>query len=1326
MASEQLHSGSFSGYNEDTTISVYFYKRIDNSSSTTSISMENDLKFSGVNPVVINYNGSADDIYAPIKTSSCDVNIVSDKILDDLYTAKKDGIYMKVTSKTPYMQYNIYYTNQGSVVSSNTGYDINHSYNIHTKTLFFKDINGAFRFNGKIFKANENPTNVTLMYRGNGTWREDNAWNLNYDDQYFYVGNHSYRTYVDGNGYQIQEWVSGDWGTATAYNVVEGGTTSQCVYGANDIVHFSDSVVELLAYKHRYTWDSANKQWIAATSYQDTDGGDYFAIHGRSYMKVLDNEGNLVDAACVMGYTGNDSTESYWVVKLDRTNNTFTRLFPVPFATYTNLFTDDSGYVYYVHDTGAIYYWSWEINQWFKWITFTGDIRDDSFELDYVIPSSPKMVIIRYKNTSNDDVFFNLTNIQHPVIYGKWEKVPGRYNLKTVFEGYKIPNTYSQEVSLNLDNISMTCIDPLALLKYVTIDKVFTKPRIVSYGELIGKSIAYVKLSGHELYVERNVTYGSDTHTATNNLLNMKCQISNFWNEGGEPATIYSVIEEILRPFCLTLQMVDDKYYIFNQTRTTGSSLFDLYFISDSGTLSSGGYFSFSPDTYTFSEHEWISNNVSNSTIEIGSTYDKVTSVASTSIPEYSNMVYDIVDYNQTDLYDILDMNVQRNKTKGYRRTSFNNISLDTTDAWYYIWNGVYTNEIYHLESYGDYVNGYLNINKAYEYLTGNSGHPADYGSILNFYGGSDNPQGTGKEQYVEKPVEINRRITAYAADNGTPLEFLELSDLDWTWTKAYDPDSGYLTPELNKDNSSSAKFGVSIDMQNSDKITYHQENEMYLSSLEEHTIDLTLTQAYSRTGINTDIDIYQNNTATGKVFDLAWDDDEQKWRATCVYADVDFFPGLWDAAAVKVDTLYFSKYNTSGTILRPIRLQPVWDKRRINMYIELTGGGVLQYNGKDWVSDSAVSNSNSFYLMKMMNGESLYHTDFRYNLIETYDGEHYSLTDERYTYYTDEAGGVTTGSVSGGSSHYCEPYNSESNSWYQWVDSCGEGSLSIKMPAVDDVNAKVVIDVYNSTMLGMTGNNYTSGLSHTDYIYYLIQGQGRYWDDDQQQYVYITLTSNNCVNYNQIGGDSSYVNFMPYNTSYVKAEHLDLNISVSVPESNLGQMFSQSDIKYIINKKKNYVEEFEGPTFQVNTYNNLVSSSYSYIIFDNSVADPGEFVINNIAVRPECYTVQAYMNWLSVIRKIYNKTLVSTDYVRKYNQAKDINNFKTFIISPEVGNNRLMVISDSWDLKSDRHTITAIESQGLDVSTVSSFAVEEIPRKARAERWNLPTAKKS
>ena len=1281
--------------------------------------MQNDLKFSGVNPVIINYNGSSDDIYAPIKTSSCDVNIVSEKLLDDMYSPNKDEVYMKVTKKEPKRVKVVKYRDSGSVVSTYSNYDIENAFTIFSNDLFFTDVNGDFRFNGRIEDSIGNVQPVTLKCnRNTGKWKNNQEWLLDYTDQYFYAGSDSYRVTYDGTSHYVQHWENGDWGTAAPYNRVDGSTVEDCAYWADNVIHYTDNSTEMLWGKNRYTWNSTDMQWEKAISYEDVDGGTYFAMYGENHMKVLTGGGSLVDAVIVNAYnnTSEDHIADNWVVRLNKNNNTFTRLMPltVEYGNMDRVFTDDSGYVYYVSSDGFIYSWSWDIKDWVKWITFTGDMMANSLELDYFIPATHKKVIFKYKNTNNENQFFCLTNIEHPEVYIEWEIVPGEYNYYNLWEGYKMPNTYSQDVTLNLDEIQMTCIDPVSILKYVKIDQILSKPAILTYEQIIGKALAYVKLNCNTLKVERNVVYENG------GLFTMKCQISNFWDESDSPSTLYEVIEEILRPFCLTLEFVDDCYWIFNQSRTSGTSEYDEYIIEDDGTMTACDGDEITNEDYVFDEGDWVSNNVSNATIEIGSTYDKVTAVASTSTPEFSKMVYDVVDYNQTDLYDILYMNVQKNKTKGYRLVSFNNITIDTSDAWYYIWNGVYTNEIYHLISHSYLVNGYLNINKAYEYLTGNTGNPNDYGSILNFYGGADNPQGTGKTQEQEKPVEIKKRITAYAPDNGTPLEFLELSDLDWDWSRTYDPESGYDTPDLNKINSSNSKYGTSIAMQDSDKITYHQEYEMYLNPLEEHTIDITLSQAYSRTGINTNIDIYQNNTATGTSFDLTWDEDEQKWRAHCYTANVNYFPGLWDSASVSVDTLYFDRYNTSGTLFRPIRLQPVWDKRRVNMYIELTGGGVLQYNGKDWVSAQAVDNNNSFYLMKMMNGERLYHTDFRYNIIETSDGEHYSLTGERFTYYTDEAGGVTSGSVSGGAAHNYEVYKSEANAWYQWVNGCDEGSLSIKMPAASDVNATIVVDVFNSTMLGMTGKSTTGGHNYSESIYYKVEGQGRYWDSEQQEYVWIQLRESNCTNYGAIEGIGSYILFVPYNSSYVKAEHLDLNISVSVPESNLGQMFSQSDIKYIIDKKKNYVEEFTGPTFQVNTYNNLVGSSYSYLIVDNGIADPGEFIINNIAVRPECYTVQAYMNWLSVIRKIYNKTLLP-----QKEGARQFSNFKTFITSPEVGDNKLMVIADSWDVKSDRHTVTAIEAQDLDVDTVSNFTVNEIPRKARAERWNLPTAKK-
>jgi hypothetical protein len=176
------------------------------------------------------------------------------------------------------------------------------------------------------------------------------------------------------------------------------------------------------------------------------------------------------------------------------------------------------------------------------------------------------------------------------------------------------------------------------------------------------------------------------------------------------------------------------------------------------------------------------------------------------------------------------------------------------------------------------------------------------------------------------------------------------------------------------------------------------------------------------------------------------------------------------------------------------------------------------------------------------------------------------------------------------------------------------------------------------------------------------------------------------------------------------------LKISISVPDSNLGQMFSEADIRYELDSNQNYMEEFETPPFRVNTVNPLVASSFSYIIDDSTYADPDKFSINGIQARPETYVVQAYMNWLGNIRKVYTKTIRPLT-------TGTFNNILTYITSPETGNFELLVVSDSWDLKSNRHTIQAVEDQHLEVESITPPDEIEIPREARADRYNLPTA---
>lgn len=1301
MAETILHSGCFNDYNGN-IIDVTFYKK----SQTDAVINQDDLQFSGIEPVLINYNGSADDIYAPVRGSSCDINIVSEKILDDLYTAQKDEVCVRIKRKERIVQQVLKWDRQGSSQSQSISPEptSDNYYEIHSKTLFFKDITGTFFFTGEIKKdAYQNVYPVVLAYnRDTNTWEESGAYGLTYTDQVFDNQDFLYKISEESGDKYVYEWDGMNWTDRTLYRRWMDDEQSYTVpYSAADIVNFTGGGTELLHGNERYNWSTGDKNWHQTDSYSSSDGMSYMSLNGSTFRRVLNKNGELVDT-CVVTGLDNDNY-SNWVVEMHPSETEFTPIIPIDTDLVRDpdyLFTDDDGHLYGLDPSGDIYFWSWDIEGWVKWITIDGDgeFRDDTFALDYVIPrdyNHSKRVVITYLNDDQERRAFTLTNIQAPKVHYE-EEWTGDYTETVLWEGYKVPNTYTQDVTQNLDNIQMTAIDPVSILKYVKIDNLMTKPNIYTFGDLLGMALSYVMLSSQVLTVERAVTYGSSNFNGTNGLLNLKIQVSNFWDEGGEPATAYEMIEEMLRPFCLTLVYCDNTFQIYSTNKTSGVRVFDIYNISDQGTLTWVRPEAEASVVYEYGD-DWISNNVQNATIEIGSTYDKVKGTASTSVPTLSTMAFDLVDYNDRDKYDAGGVNIQKNKTKGYwqQRRGYPPVWF-TSDQWYYIWNGVYCNPDYHLQSNSGItpIPWYLNVNKAYTYLTGNAGNPNDYGSVLNFYGGINNPTGTGKQQISEKSVDVKKRITGYAVDNGRPLEFLEDSQCKWSYSGSVEGD-----PTISKDVSDSSVYGTSRVMQDSNMIIYRQKYEnMALDANNDQIIDLSLTQSYSRTGLDSQIDIIPGDRTENEQYA---EYDDQKYLQS---ADLYYFPNMWNSGNVKVNAMYFNRYASSSTPSNG-KCTQIWDRRRIMMYVKMSNGDLYQFNGKDWVytastglvPDPQPKNSDSFFLLKLMNGEKLYHTDYKYNVIETSDGEHYCLDDENYVFELDSNNGVITPDDPG-SAHTTMTvyvYKDPANDWVQWINNCSAGQLSIKLPTVDDVNATVYCDVYNSTMLGMTGSNDNSPRNHIESVWIK--------DPDTKEPVSKIVTP-----------------ILPYNVSYVKGEHLDLDIQITVPQSNLGQMFSQSDIQYtIIDKKRNYLEEFMGPTFRINTYNSLVSSSFSYLIFDNAIADPGEFVILDNSGRPECYVVQAYMNWLSTIRKTYSKTILPTS------KNKTFSNVRRFITSPEVGTNKLMILSDTVDVKTNRHSITAIECQNLDVTTVEFFAVIEVPRKARADRYNLPTAYK-
>ena len=309
---------------------------------------------------------------------------------------------------------------------------------------------------------------------------------------------------------------------------------------------------------------------------------------------------------------GVDSGEvSDWVAWLDPTDSTFTKIIPLQNRwDFDSLFTDDDGYLYFQRNDGVILFWSWDVEQWIEWAKFEdSNVTPISFYVDYVIPGNTKRVVVKYNNTNMDTISFQLYNFDAPSAHLEERILPDiEYN--TIWEGYKVPNTYSQDVTLNLDEIMITAIDPVSIMKYLKIDRLYTKPNVVSYADFFGKAISYVMLHSQKVMVENTVSYGG-AYDYTNGLLNLKFQVSNFWDEMGEPATVYEVIEELLRPFCMTFCYDNNTFQIYDKNKTDGTRTFQVFTCIPEGLLMPSG----SEVEETVVDENWKDNNIQNPVI---------------------------------------------------------------------------------------------------------------------------------------------------------------------------------------------------------------------------------------------------------------------------------------------------------------------------------------------------------------------------------------------------------------------------------------------------------------------------------------------------------------------------------------------------------------------------------------------------------------------------------------------------------------------------------------------------------------------------------------
>lgn len=903
----------------------------------------------------------------------------------------------------------------------------------------------------------------------------------------------------------------------------------------------------------------------------------------------------------------------------------------------------------------------------------------------------------------------------------------------TLFEGYMTPNTYSQRLSPNLDNIDMTAIDPIALMKYLYIDDILDKAKTITIGELIARAIAAVKIDCNTLLIDSSAVYEGENGDVK--FEDMVVQTSNFWDEGGDACTVYDAVSECLRLFGYKLTFSRNQYIIYlgiaAHDYESVNREFYKYTVEDGGTLqfTTRSLINKMTYTYQYSAGDWTAID-DNTNMSVDDTYDRIESVASTKIPDFSNTAFDLISSEDRDLYDVGDLNVARNKVKGYNA----NKELITKDEWYYLWNGVYVSPDFGLEITGSTVNGYANINNAYEYLSGETGHPTATGGILNFYGGEDNPTGTSRDQDPERPVEVKECITVFAADNGIVPEFLERSDLAFTYTQlpGIDEDNQDASDfgTLTKNDEANAKYGVSK-TGITEKVSYKQKYNINMAKEAEQTFVLDLSQSYSRTGINQNIDISTYSDVENKVFVLVdeWNGEEYIGQTAYLNRGTAYiYPRDWNSSNVVVDSNYFNRYSTGNSTgfvdADTYRIKQVWDKRKIVVSLKLPSGERYQFNGKQWVKTNIVD-GNAFYLMKLMNNENIFNGEFTYDCIQCADGSIYSLAEDGVSFMLDDNNRVVTLDKNKKSTVKYDYYGATSNEWMKYIDSVGVGHISIILPAIDSINVLFECYVYNSNLLGMTGNTTRKTSRNSAHsVYFNVAGQVSTKNDYGVESLQ-TMTQYMTNDYGKVKAVNATLNNLPINATYVKAEHLKLDIALKVPETNLGQMFGESDIKYQTNHSKRFRGSFQAPDFQVNTKHQIVSQSHSYLMIGNSFANPEKFKIGNksskIACRPENYVLQGYKNYFGKLRRIYNRVLVpkkswfGNDFC--YIEVPDL---------PDTGNGRwLMVVSDSNDVKTGRHTITAVEDYGLNVEEIGNYAVIEIPRKSRNPLYDLPSVDK-
>lgn len=1294
-----------------------------------------EITLSGEEPIKITYNGEVEDILSPIHTSSMDINIVNEKILKDLYTATRDNILVDVDKKVyEYTPEQIIHHPEEVIHHEGVRVKISDFFfeGIDTTYLFYDRDSENYYYKNKVWDKNEGiwkTTEKSVDYSGQRLWYIDGHCFILYDKYSGEFGMFNSES-KDWDIFQINLEQTA---LRYCYYLFERAGNKYLIYSDND--RNKNYILDRVDYENKiiYFKDDSYYYPLSRTIHPNILGSYQYQMDGMSFFYQSDVDYSYIFHDYNLGLFFANSFYFCPIVVDGETSHVYT------YSENYYSFYDENGELLYESEGDD--YRGVEITRvfttknnknyfigllWKKggtgpYISLKEYIllKETEKDKDYlqVIRRGTKFYKYSYPKGAyifpdgevylryiGDDKYYHFNEeiedfeeAGYQTITPAWdetipaydEKIPATKTLKSttkLWEGYLTPNIFSQTVTTNLDEINITAMDVLSMLKYYKVNDIFRKGQILCVDEIINLILSKLTISAKYIYIQQNNILYNDEIPFTN----LQVQVNNYWDENGEDTTLYDMLSSVLRIFNLTIFYKNNQYYIIDPS--------NLY-VGDNGTMICYNKYQLNPNSpmgdyhlipipvedeneeylyYINRPNHTLDNYlpIDAGTVSIDTSYSKVSAVSSLMKPEYKNELE--VKYTDTEKYKIYKNTIKTTPISNYIPIYKEGLQYPYTylPRYNFIFNGTYINDNFGLFTYDTNV-GSNNLASISPY------HLEDYGTTCNFYGKTQN-----NSEYPDVGVEINKTITAFVPDNGIPPEFL----LEEDFNKWYIGQGGYrMRNPLKEDIKTNTKFGSNIQNDYTDNVIYHQEiNDVLLTNKLSQTIDIDFSHKFSRTGFGDTIGTIPSSNAT----------EGQNY----IY----FNPISWQEDKVIFNRSYFNTIYEKGTNRKE---KIIWNKVKIQC-LDWNDGQYYYFNGFDWTTERTY-----VWFGTLVNDKPIFQHEFRPQFIRTEEPTDWTINSKTYALSENN---VLLKYTDGDWAIYDEMGNVErtinlySSKLSKYIGDCSEGKLSIFTPNFIKGQVDFYIDIYFSTALGKSGCAAASN------------GDG---DSDFHK---LGEEKEDFIIWKTIGGgiakDACDVIHIPYSGVYFKAEHCNIDIQVKYKNTNYDNVFDDSDVKYSVSNYVNYFEEKELDDFNLATYNSLVENSYSYLLYDCEYCEPTKFSIHDGYLHYSSDSEEDERVWARLENYVLFKNLILFGKPR-VRYEKNIKTNKDMMLFDLITGNEIeksIITGYSWNLKDNLYSINAVDYTDVVGQELVEGVCKEIPHIFRNKEWRLSNYSKS